>query len=530
MAGINDVLFGSDVLRDQQIPGVAMQPYAPSRPPGTGFPAPAPAPAPTTPPASSTPAPTTETTVDPITDELAKALSDMNPGLGNVYKKWKAERGVERKRLTDKEEKQETAITEAQGEAQKTVQGIIDKNRTDYEKVEKEMPKPFDKPYPTQPPLDKPPDMTLRPFGKVKPGDEDKIFENLNMLVSTLGLLGQQATGLNRGFARGALAAYEGALQGWAEGDKVRAEREWLNYSHKMDKMREDHKSLVEEYNAAYEKYGHDMDRLKVHLGIINAEHNLDQQQVELAFTKPHELMRQAEHTSKLIERADQGTDAVESKMLTMKMVKESAKARQDAQLDAYAPGEWIDSQGHEITTPTKRDIKDNPGRYHKLNSSEATMYYNTATALRMVDDAGAIVEKVLASKSPENLARGLEGKAAEQLRNDPDWGEFFQLMTETNVELARVVGGSGQLRTTVVNMLRESGVKGWDTKTTAHRILDTIKASLVGRRTSIETGGKAPAEGDRYPHYPTAAAGRTGSSSSSPITPINPNDPLGVR
>jgi hypothetical protein len=64
-------------------------------------------------------------------------------------------------------------------------------------------------------------DLEARPFLS---GDERNA---LGRVLQGLGLIATLAGGLARGAPRAALAAYTGALQGWREGDRERAERAW---------------------------------------------------------------------------------------------------------------------------------------------------------------------------------------------------------------------------------------------------------------------------------------------------------------
>ena len=185
--------------------------------------------------------------------------------------------------------------------------------------------------------------------------------------------------------------------------------------------------------------------------------------------------------------------------------IQEEIKQRQEKEKISKGPlsGTWIDKTKGEAVTPSKADFEKEPSRYRHLGASEEQMFNNTAVALKMVHDTGTLLDtlvkrygtKVLAESLQEptvfNQAKQFFGsQVGKRLRNDPDWGQFFNLVTELNIELARVVGGSGQLRVTVLERLTEAGLKGWETGNVGHRILGTIETSIWNRRQSIINGG----------------------------------------
>ena len=165
--------------------------------------------------------------------------------------------------------------------------------------------------------------------------------------------------------------------------------------------------------------------------------------------------------------------------------------------------GAWVDREKGELVTPSKADFKKSPERYRHIGATEEQMFNNSAVALRMVYDTGTLLDRLTARYGTKALAESIEeptifnqakqffgSKIGKTIRNDPDWAQFFNLVTESNIELARVVGGSGQLRVTVLQQLKEAGLKGWETANVGHRILGTIETSVWNRRQSILSGG----------------------------------------
>jgi hypothetical protein len=178
-------------------------------------------------------------------------------------------------------------------------------------------------------------------------------------------------------------------------------------------------------------------------------------------------------------------------------------------------PGQWIDKQTKTLHPVTKAEFMAERDRYRNIGASEEQMFTNTTTALQMTHRIADLIPDLLGSHGMEQVRRGLSGQASKQLRNDPNWAEFFNLVNESNIELARVVGGSGQLRVSVLDSLKEAGLKGWETKDVGHRILGTIENSINNRRNSIISGGDVNAM-QRY-----SPSSRESTQSPGPLNPF---------
>src|SRR5260370_5508108 len=101
------------------------------------------------------------------------------------------------------------------------------------------------KPKPTPPETPNypaPPQQKIRPFAENTPGEPWQVTANKAMM--TLALLAQGVGGLVTKYPQGALAAMEGAYQGWQQGDRERGDRqfkEWGALTEQMsDKYTED--------------------------------------------------------------------------------------------------------------------------------------------------------------------------------------------------------------------------------------------------------------------------------------------------
>lgn len=88
---------------------------------------------------------------------------------------------------------------------------------------------------PATPKIAEPPSRQLTDFLQPVAGESPE--NTISKLIQGFSLIATAATGLRHGDATGALAALSGALKGWHEGDKVRADRAFADWKAKSDKM-----------------------------------------------------------------------------------------------------------------------------------------------------------------------------------------------------------------------------------------------------------------------------------------------------
>lgn len=81
---------------------------------------------------------------------------------------------------------------------------------------------------PLLPPMPPPPPRELHEF--LSPVEGESPTASITKLINAIGLFAAGAGGLAKGDARGALAALTGALKGWQEGDKERADVQFANW------------------------------------------------------------------------------------------------------------------------------------------------------------------------------------------------------------------------------------------------------------------------------------------------------------
>lgn len=143
---------------------------------------------------------------------------------------------------------------------------------------------------PELPPVPAQKPMTAKPFLEGGPGESWQ--NSLQKIMMGFGLMGQMAVGLKGGFPNGALAAYSGALEGWQQGDKDRAAREWTNYLDEVQRNEKESRRIRQAFDDKTAEWGHDQERLKTELTLLGAEHGLDGQFLDMARQQPERALK----------------------------------------------------------------------------------------------------------------------------------------------------------------------------------------------------------------------------------------------
>jgi hypothetical protein len=390
-------------------------------------------------------------------------------------------------------------------------------------------PRPTPPEYAELPPV--PSGKALPVFG---PRPDATVSEALQHTISDLGLMIQMAVGVGKGFGIGASAAFEGAMHGAAEGNRIRFETEMRRYNAEVARIKNHNENQAQEFHDKVTLRAWDEQDWKHKATLFALENDLGDEAVKLAQEDPARLQARLNELVHISDKLDTNLTHLNTTMGQHEThlrqgAADAEKRRHNLVMEGRAgaagaqpvgQGAWIDRDTGTLTTPTKDQFAKNPDRYRHLGASEEQMYTNVVTGQQMIRDLGPLVDTLLGKYTPDNLAKGLEGKVSTALRNDPNWAQFLNLVNESNIELARVVGGSGQLRVTVLQMLREAGISGMDTRDVAHRILGTINTSLENRKNSIRYGGDTT-KMQPYGVSPMESNQPGGKAA---------NDPLGVR
>src|SRR5262249_28069307 len=117
------------------------------------------------------------------------------------------------------------------------------------------------------------------------PGDSGT--QLMQKITFGLGTLASMATGLALKYPEGALAAWTGALQGWAEGDAIRGNREFETWVAKVREGHRAHQSEVERWQALREKYKDNMEQLKTEGAILLHKQGASKELIEAMLKGP---------------------------------------------------------------------------------------------------------------------------------------------------------------------------------------------------------------------------------------------------
>lgn len=218
------------------------------------------------------------------------------------------------------------------------------------------------------------PDLSPRPFleGPRKGGT----VQQLNSVLQGLGMLATMAGGLSRGYAQGALAYYSGALTGWAEGDAVRADRDYRAYLLNLDKAKRDYQHRWDTYQAIVQQYGARGQQLQTQLLIAGAEFGEPRRRLELmsqnAEAALKDLAEEGKELNSIADRTLKIQDdmwkryfevkklAVEERKAAVSETAEKRKAQSDAELNAILrgePGSGSEGRGGGVGGPGGYDV-----------------------------------------------------------------------------------------------------------------------------------------------------------------------------
>ena len=165
------------------------------------------------------------------------------------------------------------------------------------------------------------PVIAARPFLDAGPGEPWQ--QSVQKLMMGMGLMAQMGIGIKGGFPGGAWAAYTGALNGWAEGDHIRAANEWKTYMGQLQQYDRSVGRVQQDFENAMRTWGHDQDRLKTEFGILAAEHGLSREGIEMAFKEPDRMMQQLTTSVKIMETMQRDADSLAFRNLMFLQTKE---------------------------------------------------------------------------------------------------------------------------------------------------------------------------------------------------------------
>lgn len=361
------------------------------------------------------------------------------------------------------------------------------------------------------------PNIKLRPFGEVSPGDST--MQALQKNLMTLGLIAQMGMGVAKGHPQGALAAYTGALQGWAQGDRARAETEWQEYLAQVQKAQREWQHRVTAFEAIRRKHEGDIEQFRLQMILEAGRAGMEDRFLESINKSPDNAMKllglQGRMLGDLLQSAIQ-LDSQRQMMDFRHQMQKDAQAfqermRQDQQvfemqmedkrhgnrmeeaeeklamkpLRPPAGGMIYDTKGKQaLSEIPQNQMSGDPTRYKVLNAAQRNQVEFIDTTPPMLRQVAELIPQILTDYPGYNIAQAkllaLQGK----LGMTPALRNYLSINRELTVEATRILGGGGQLRVSLMNKLEnEVSPRVSDTQRTAQAALNTMAINFENRK-----------------------------------------------
>lgn len=362
--------------------------------------------------------------------------------------------------------------------------------------------------------LPAPPSRKLTDFLSVHEGEAPE--NTISKLIQATTLMATGFTGLARGDATAALASMKGALQGWQEGDKQRADRAFADWKAQTDKLIydaeerhrywkdlfEDKKLSVEQqmqlWKLSLESYGFDVAATESATRDADArvkfyteqQNHLDQVKASSDRLAQMHADRQAaiQATDQRARerREDQRAAAVEREL----NVRAARDEKREQHLDEPAKGEFYDWSDGSIRQITNREWQADHGAraggqpplFTHATNQQVALVERLAIAPRILDRVRELVDKVNAVAPGDNITTGLLNKIAQKAGISAELQELRALNADAALELTAALSG-GQPRITILHIIREEATPGVGmTRDAAQRSVDTMETTIRNR------------------------------------------------
>lgn len=374
-------------------------------------------------------------------------------------------------------------------------------------------------PPPAAPAEQPPPDTGARPFLEGLPGESTSA--TLQRMLTGVSLLAQMGVGVGVGYSRGALAAYEGALEGWAKGDRQRAENDWAQYLQNVASMQRDYKNRRKAYDDVIEENKWNVQQLQLRLGMKAAELGEEQQGVELAFKSADAFQKRVQLTGSMLEKLNADASRATTQLLLQKQKEAQALelkrmgiesqeriaaatieqrreataqrahelkiARMTAEdrrrdIPVQSEGGFFDKLTGAVMskgTVTRGMMMDEPHRFTNWSGQAREQWDQANREMVMLNRLAELTPGLLAKYGAQNLMQSLQLRGEQKLALAPDLREFANLNEESNFALARVLSG-GVPRVAMLKTLREHvGARLEDTVATALRSINAQRTTM---------------------------------------------------
>lgn len=360
---------------------------------------------------------------------------------------------------------------------------------------------------PASPALPPPPSRQLTEF--LSPVDGESPSASITKLLQAVGLFATGISGAARGDARAGLAAFTGAMKGWQEGDKERADRHFADWEAqtataltKWKTERQTYQDIMEAANLSIEQ------RLKLaHLAALREDNKqaaaiFEQGDLEKSIgflTKQAASAGEMERWSGTLKQ--QKEQAEENRKLEEKRIKiaeqagreqaEEHRIRREELLAQPAPGRYYDpEQG--VRTVTKKELRDDLAtaagggkpKFRELKPQEVQLAERVAIGFPILDRLDQLMDKIQVAAKGENITQGLINRLKLRSGISEDLKEFTTLKLDAALEQAAAMSG-GMPRIAILKMLRgEASPSESETISVAKRAIETTRTTLKNRIT----------------------------------------------
>ena len=389
-----------------------------------------------------------------------------------------------------------------------------------YEPAQKALAAPLPEP-PAAPDIPPAPSRKLTDFLAPVAGESPE--NTITKLIQGIGLMASGIVGLKRGDATAALAGLHGALKGWQEGDKERADRAFSDWSAASKRVADDWERRHRLYRDALEnndltiqqrveavklkalEEGHDVAAAQATRndigellqwnredGLALEKFNMDRARLaEQHFWKEMHLEQQRAmmvegakyHQALLADRAQARKDALDNKMA-------AAEAKRDEKNSQKAHGSYYDFANGEVREISLGQWQENNERINRgerpafrpLSNQQIQLVERLAVAPPILDRLDELINKINAEAPGENITTGLINKLKGKAGISADIQEINTLNLDNALENAAALSG-GQPRIAILQMIRGEATPNVSmTADVAHRLVQTTRTTIANR------------------------------------------------
>lgn len=233
----------------------------------------------------------------PATPPKAASTSDAMAGLLATYEKRVAPLEEMRSSLSKKYEVADQEARDATKRAA-TESAAILKPAVEGVKQAAQYPQPPMPAMAGEPPQ---PDQKPKPFLEMRSRKED-----LQGVIAGLGLIGQMIAA--RGAPAAGLAAFTGAMKGWAEGDRERADREWRSYLKAVDTIRHQNQDALKMWEVGMKTHHGNVAAQTAYLAAATAEAGMLDRSAMVAQQGAASLAHSIDTVNRELDRVDRHT------------------------------------------------------------------------------------------------------------------------------------------------------------------------------------------------------------------------------